>query len=157
MRRQFGTLSQNTRRSRAAFTLIEVLLVLAIIGVIAALAVPQFLGRQQEALIKATQANIKGIEKTAEMYAIDNDGSFPAGNADTVFGLLMNPGNDKNGRARKPYLVEVPTDAWGNPLSYEYPPSGNRATPGGKPAIWSAGPNKVDGDEDDITNWNQKL
>lgn len=156
MRRQTG-ISLKLNRRRAAFTLIEVLLVLAIIGVIAALAVPNFLGKQQEALIKATQAKIKGLEQVAQMYAVDNDGVYPSGNADTALGLLINPGNDKNGRQRKPYMDEIPTDAWGNPLNYEFPPSGNRSTPGGKPAIWSAGPNKVDGDEDDVTNWNQKL
>ncbi len=156
MRRQTG-ISLKLNRRRAAFTLIEVLLVLAIIGVIAALAVPNFLGKQQEALVKATQAKIKGLEQVAQMYAVDNDGVYPQGNTETVMAMLMNPGNDKNGRPRKPYLDEVPTDAWGNPLNYDSNVGGNRQTPGGKPAIWSAGPNKTDGDEDDVTNWNQKL
>lgn len=151
-------MTRNSRRvSRAAFTLIEVLLVLAIIGVIAAIAVPQLLGRQQDAYIKATQAKIKGLEDTAKMFAVDNDGVYPNGGSDAAFNLLLNPGQDKNGRARQPYIEEIPKDAWGNPLSYEYPPSGNRATPANKPAIWSAGPDRQDGTDDDVTNWNQKL
>ena len=158
MRRFSRTQLASARRAtRSAFTLLEVLIVLGIIGLIAAIAVPQLLGRQQDAQIKVTQAKIKGLEDAVKYYAVDHDGVFPNGNSDTVIGTLMNPGSDKNGRARSPYLEEPPTDAWGNPLSYEYPPSGNRTTPGGKPAIWSAGPNKTDGDDDDVTNWNQKL
>lgn len=145
------------RLQRAAFTLLEMLIVLAIIGLIAALAVPQLLGRQQDAQIKASQAKIKGFEDAIKYFAVDHDGEYPQGGADTVVGILINPGTDKNGRALKPYVEDVPSDAWGNPLQYEYPPSGNRATPGGKPAIWSLGPDKQDGTDDDITNWNQKL
>lgn len=142
---------------RAAFTLLEMLIVLAIIGLIAAIAVPQLLGRQQDAQINATQVKIKGFEQTAQYFAAAHDGEYPQGGTDTVVGLLLNPGTDKNGRNLKPYIEEVPSDAWGNPLQYEYPPSGNRTTPGGKPAIWSYGPDKQDGTDDDVTNWNQKL
>ena len=158
MRRFSRTQLASARCStRSAFTLLEVLIVLGIIGLIAAIAVPQLLGRQQDAQIKVTQAKIKGFEDAVKYYAVDHDGVFPNGNSDTVIGLLMNPGTDKNGRQMHQYLEEAPTDAWGNPLAYEYPPSGNRTTPGGKPAIWSMGPNKVEGDDDDVTNWNQKL
>lgn len=58
-----------TRRSlsRGGFTLMELLIVLAIIGVIAAIAVPSFLGQQKKANVKATQASIHGLESAARL------------------------------------------------------------------------------------------
>jgi general secretion pathway protein G len=145
------------KQTRRGFTLIEVLLVLAIIGVLAAFAVPQLLGRQQKANVDTTVGLIKEFEKNIQMYAVDHDGVYPQGDSDTVIEMMLSPGTDRNGRQLNPYLSAVPKDAWGNPLSYEYPPSGNRQQMLDKPAVWSIGPNGQDGDEDDITNWTQQL
>ncbi|NOX57033.1 MAG: type II secretion protein, partial [Planctomycetes bacterium] len=82
-------------------------------------------------------------------------GQYPEGDAETVVALLMSTTDEETGQPRQPYLDEVPNDAWGHPLQYEYPPSGNRQTAGGKPAIWSLGPDGQDGTDDDITNWEQ--
>ena len=140
---------------RGAFTLLEVLLVLAILGVIAAMVVPNLLGRQQEANIKVTRLNIKNFEDAVKLYAVDHDGQYPEGDAETVVSLLMSTTDEETGQPRQPYLEEIPKDAWDHPLQYEYPPSGNRQTVGGKPAIWSIGPDGQDGTDDDITNWEQ--
>jgi general secretion pathway protein G len=139
------------QESRAAFTLLEVLLVLAIIVVIAALAVPQLLGRQQEALIKAAKANVKAFEDAARYYAVDHDGVYPAGDTATVTELLIMPPPTRDGRPGKSYLDEPVLDPWGNPLMYEYPPQ-SKPVRGDKPAIWSHGPNPED-PSDDIGNW----
>lgn len=147
----------NVSRRRAGFTLVEILLVLAIIGVIAAFAVPQLIGQQQGAMINATKVHIADFEKNVQLYAVAHDGVYPQGDAETVVEKLINPGTDRSGRPLPPYLSEVPKDAWGVPLAYEYPPSGNRTPAGGKPAIWSAGPDQQEGNEDDIINWNQSL
>lgn len=138
---------------RRGFTLTEVLLVLAILGVIAAMVVPNLIGRQQEAQIRTTRTSIKGLEDAMKQYAISNDGEFPQGARDEVFALLMNPGQDADGRTVAPYLEKLPKDAWGQPLYYEYPTS--KVPNGTKPAIWSSGPNRQneDGNGDDVNNW----
>ncbi|MBI1315008.1 type II secretion protein [bacterium] len=129
-----------------------------IIGVIAAFAVPQLLGRQQKAMVDATKIDIRNFENVVKNYAVDHDGVWPTGDADTVVGMLINPGTDKDGRSVAPYLEEIPKDQWGQPLFYEYPPSSNRQSGGvDKPAIWSAGPDRQDGNEDDVTNWVRAL
>ena len=144
---------QELRRSvrRAGFTLLEVLLVLAILGVIAAMVVPQLLGRQQKAMVDTTMSSVHGLEHALKMYAVDHDGEFPTGNQETLSALLEPV--DRNGKAMKPYLEGLPKDAWGQILFYEYPNA--RAPNSSKPAIWSSGPNKQneDGSGDDVNNW----
>jgi len=145
--------NQRNARPRRGFTLLEVLLVLAILGLIAVMVVPQLLGRQQDAMDKITETSIKGLESVMNMYAIDHAGKFPEGSAQEVYRTLLQP-VEFQGRAPRPYLDTVPLDAWKNPLLYEYP-ARNKKTAGGKPAIWSAGADgqNNDGQEDDINNW----
>ena len=147
---------KHQRRHRGGFPLLEVLIVLAILGVIAAMVIPNLLGRQQEAMIRAARISIEGFEKALELYAVDHDGLFPEADVDTVYELLLTNIDEQTGRERNPYLDEHPLDPWKRPLQYEYPPTGNHQTFSGKPAIWSLGPDGQDGTEDDITNWEQQ-
>ncbi len=142
---------------RLGFTLLEVLLVLAILGVIAAMVVPNLIGTQEKAYRNTTKINIQGFEDVVKQYAIDHDGQYPEGNGDTVINLLMSPEADQStGKQRAPYLEKVPVDAWKNHLRYEFPASGNRQTISGKPAIWSCGPDKQDDSADDVNNWSER-
>jgi len=139
------------RTSRGGFTLLEVLLVVAILGVIAAMVVPQLLGRQRQAMIDATKTSIKSLESAVKYYAVAHDGEFPQGGQDVV-NALIEP-EERNGKLIDAYLEELPTDAWGQILNYEYP--NTKAPNTTKPAIWSNGPDKKndEGSGDDINNW----
>jgi general secretion pathway protein G len=140
-----------TIRRRRGFTLLEILIVLAIIGVIAAMVVPRLLGQQRQAYIDATKVAIKNAQNALDLYAKDNFGNFPKGSGnEEVWALLMNP-PAQEGRRVEPYADEPFKDAWGRRLYYEW--TGNETT--GKPKIWSAGPDgeNQNGSGDDINNW----
>lgn len=140
---------------RAGFTLTEVLLVLAIIGVIAAMVVPNLIGSQQKANIDATKVKIKSMETAIDMYATSNAGEFPQGNGEEVITMLASPSQDADGRTIPAYLTQIPRDPWKQVLNYEWPTS--KAT-NGKPAVWSSGPNQQneDGGGDDVNNWTNR-
>ena len=137
----------DNKRKRSAFTLLEVLIVLAIIGVIAAMAVPRLLGQQQSANIKVSKTAIQNLEQAAKLYAVDNNGEPP----ESIEAMLA-----KREDGSPAVLDKMPTDAWNEPLNYEYP--NTRADTEG-PAIWSNGKNRKNdnGSGDDINNWDDKL
>ena len=136
-----------SRRRREGFTLLEVLLVLAILGVIAVMVVPQLMGRQQKANIDVTRSSIKGLESALKLYTVDHDGEYPQGDQE-VLEQLMQPTEETD-----PYVENV-NDAWGEMLFYRYPGTKQDAS---KPDIWSSGPNRKneDGAGDDINNWDK--
>jgi len=151
---RFSTRSHRISPRRGGFTLTEVLLVLAILGVIAAMVVPNLLGRQKDAMVKTTKMSIKAFADACELYALQHDGEYPEKSSQEMIGLLMAPGTDRDGKPISPYLKSQPNDAWGQPLNYLYPGTAKSATLVG-PAIWSNGSNKQneDGGGDDVCNW----
>lgn len=133
-------ISQTMLQRRSGFTLLELLIVLAIILVIAAMVVPNLIGSQQTANEKVTLATIKRMEGTVGAYAADHDGTYFKGSGTDAWQAMMNPPTYK-GRKLRPYLEEPPTDAWGNVLQYEWNGDGHSKKQGAlKPAVWSTGP-----------------
>ena len=102
-------------RSRGGFTLVEMMVVIAIIGLIAVLVVPQIMHRMDEARIKTTRLQIRELESAVDMFKIDN-GFYPARLED----LVVRPANAKTWPPNG-YLKELPADAWGNDFVYVYP------------------------------------
>ncbi|MFN9717100.1 MAG: type II secretion system protein [Planctomycetota bacterium] len=150
--------SRTVKLARAGFTLLELLIVLAIILVIAGMVVPNLIGSQQTANEQSTLVRIKNAQSAVENYASQHDGVFPAGSGAEIWDLLINPQPYK-GRKLKPFIEEPPTDAWGNVLYYEWNKDGGHSKKQNalKPAIWSAGPNN-DGDGSNpnglpLNNW----
>ncbi|MFT4557647.1 MAG: general secretion pathway protein G [Porticoccaceae bacterium] len=138
---------RKTNERRNAFTLIEVLLVLAIIGAIMSMVVPKLLGRQKHANADATRISVRGVEQALKLYALDHGGDYPPV-SDGLKSLVQSP-NARDNRWRGPYLEKPPTDAWGSTLEYLFP---GRNNPGGFDVV-SPGPDRVSGTDDDIGNW----
>ncbi len=137
-----------TVRRRNAFTLIELLLVLVILGVLAAVVVPKLAGRGEQARLTAAKADISSLEGALDQFETDA-GRYPT--ADEGLGALVNP--PSNVKAwNGPYVKQVPNDPWGHPYIYRYP--GIHNTRGLDLA--SMGPDGQEGTQDDIDNWTQK-
>ncbi len=126
-------------RKRSGFTLLELLIVLAIILVIAGMVVPNLIGSQKTANERIAYTLVKEMEKAAGNYATDHDGEYFKGSGTEAWQAMINPPAYK-GRKLRPYLEEVPIDPWGNPLQYEWNGDGHSKKQNAlKPAIWSTG------------------
>lgn len=143
----YTTAAGRNSSRRTAFTLIEMLLVLAILGVLMAMTVPNLLGRQTAANIDVTRGSIAGIEQAIQMYQLDHQGTFPGSREG--LDALVSKVNPRDKRWRGPYLQKLPVDAWGTPFAYAAP--GKRNSAGFD--IVSAGPDRQLGTEDDFGNW----
>lgn len=136
---------ETRNRRRAGFTLIELLLVIAILGILAAIIVPKFGGRTAQAQEAAAKSDIATISTQLDAYEVDN-GSYPRGKSG-LDNLMTRPGDAQNWRG--PYLKELRPDPWGNAYIYEYPGRKNQSGFD----LSSMGPDGKANTDDDVTNW----
>ncbi|MEO2068422.1 MAG: type II secretion system major pseudopilin GspG [Desulfurobacteriaceae bacterium] len=102
---------------RKGFTLIELMVVIVILGLLAALVAPKFLKRGEEAKLTTTQVQMKNIEQALKLYKLHNS-SYPTTDQG-LKALVEKPESEpvpKNWKG--PYLENVPKDAWGNDFIY---------------------------------------
>jgi general secretion pathway protein G len=122
------------------------LLVLAILGILAAIVVPKFAGRTEQARITAAQSQIATFGTALDAFEVDN-GHYPRGK-DGLLELVQQPRDSDKWKG--PYLKsDIPNDPWGRPYAYEYP---GRRDPNSYEII-SLGPDGREGTEDDITSF----
>ena len=129
---------EDRHAARAGFTLIEVLLVVAILGILAGVVVVNLSGRQEKAMIQSTRASIGAISTAIDLYEVDT-GRFPSS-----LGSLVNDDGSPNWNG--PYLRGgLPKDAWGMEFAY--------SQQGSTYKVISGGPDMSIGGSDDITSF----
>lgn len=132
---------------RKAFTLVEIMLVVIIIGALAAMIVPRLSGRSEQAKVSVAQADIQAHLATAlKLYELDN-GMFPL-TSQGLTALRSKPSSDPAPRNwRGPYIEKDPVDPWGNPYVYISP-----GTHRSDYDLYSKGKDP-DSAQDDVNNW----
>ena len=131
--------SDRRYRRQSGFTLIEIMVVVVILGILAALVVPNIMDRPDHARKVSAQQGVRTIVNALNMYRLDHF-DYPASLDELASG---------GGR----YLERVPQDPWGRPYNYEYP--GHRSQ--SKFDIYSYGVDGIEGGNEldaDIGNWN---
>lgn len=109
------------KHAHSGFTLLEVMVVMVIIGILAALIVPNVMGRLDDAKVTAAQSDISGLASALKMYRLDN-GRYPT-SEQGLQALVVKPDTDpvpKNWKTNG-YLDKLPRDPWGNDYKYLQP------------------------------------
>ena len=139
---------EDRMKERTGFTLIELLLVLVILATLAAIVMPKFTKRSEQARITAARTQIAQFEVALDAFEIDV-GRYPT-SSEALEALVEKP-SDAEGW-QQPYLKrDVPLDPWGNEYLYRYPGQYNEDGYD----LYSLGPDRKQGGGDDITNWTE--
>ncbi|RKY41500.1 MAG: type II secretion system protein GspG [Candidatus Makaraimicrobium thalassicum] len=128
---------------RKGFTLIEIMLVVTIIGILAAMVVPRLTGRTRQTKSAVAKVDVDvNIPLALDLFELDT-GEFPL----SLDYLMDN--KDGSDVWKGPYLKKVPKDSWGKDYYYKYPGEHNKYTYD----LYSAGPDGQPGTNDDVVNW----
>ena len=138
-------------RGQRGFTLLEVMVVVVILGILAALVVPKIISRPDEARIIAAKQDIASLMQALKLYRLDNQ-RYPT-TEQGLQALLAKPATAPTPLNWKPggYIERLPKDPWGNPYQYLYP--GLR----GEIDVFSYGGDGApggEGNDADVGSWN---
>ena len=107
-----------SKKVQAGLTMIEIMVVVVIIGILAALIVPNIAGRDDQARVSTVKSNLKAIAQALELYKLDNF-SYPT-TSQGLEALVTNPGDAPNWNSSG-YLKKLEKDPWGQPYMYLSP------------------------------------
>ena len=139
-----------TQNRKRGFTLAELLVVVVILGILAATILPQFIGATGGAKVAAAKADV-AVLRTAMQNFYANMDRFPTPEEGLAV-LATRPTSEDGKKWRGPYIDKVRDDPWGHPYQYRVP--GVRSNVGYD--LWSKGADGQDGgdgDNEDIGNW----
>src|SRR5262245_52587805 len=106
------------KRINRGFTLIEVMVVVVIMGILAALIVPKLMGRTDDARIMAAKHDISTLMQSLKLYRLDTRKYPPT--AAGLKALVERPASGADGW-KGPYVDKLPNDPWGTPYQYLSP------------------------------------
>jgi len=141
---------QPSHKKNRGFTLVEIMVVVVIIGIIAASIIPSIMGTPGEAKISTAKADVAAIDSAVERFYIHMD-RYPT-TEEGLKVLVDPPTGDDAKQWRGPYVKQLRNDPWGNPYQYTCPGTHHPTSFD----IWSRGKDGVDGgegDNADIGNW----
>ncbi len=141
---------RKNRRNRAAFTLLEVLLVVVIIGMLAAAVAVSLTGTGERAKVDITKIQIEKVSTALELYRTHMN-RYPSADRGGLRALIDQPDDEEERKLwGGPYIkAKDLKDAWNQDLVNEYPGRNNER----RFDLSSAGPDGDAGSDDDITNW----
>ena len=137
------------RKTSRGFTIIEIMVVVVIIGILAAAIIPQFMGTTNDAKVSTAKSNIAELEAALERFNIHMD-RHPT--TEEGLKVLVEPPAGEESKWRGPYIKLLRPDPWGNPFQYRIP--GTHRASGFD--LWSRGADGADGGQGeaaDIGNW----
>ena len=140
------TRTHGYKRSSYGFTLIEVMVVIVILSILAAMVVPRIMDRPEQARITKAKSDIRAIEAALGLYKLDN--LYYPSTDQGLEALIAKPAGRPEAKNWKQggYVDRLPNDPWGNQYLYLSPGSH------GEIDIYSTGPD-LQSAEDDIGNW----
>ena len=107
------------RRTQSGFTLIELMVVIVILGILAAIAVPRIMSKPDEARVQAARAEIAQLLQALDLYRLDNQ-RYPTTEQGPQ-ALVTRPTTGPTPTNWRPYLDKLPQDPWGRPYQYLNP------------------------------------
>jgi general secretion pathway protein G len=141
---------QPSSKCSHGFTLVEIMVVVIVIGILASIIIPQFIGTTSDAKIAAAKGTVSELDSAVERFYVQMD-RYPT-TEEGLKVLVDPPTGDDAKQWRGPYIKQLRNDPWGNPYQYVNPGTHHPTSYD----IWSRGKDGVDGGDGenaDIGNW----